>query len=234
VSSKSAVIATFLLNLLVGTALQEMFAFMKKSQIMVHLLIINVTIPGVAQVFFSGLLGFLQYNIIDLSPKVRYVFGLHIDDSVNDNFFNLGYSSTYFVVNMGNLYLLMVYIGFKLCFTRATRNAKHERVVKVRDWLATDLYWGTVLSFMEESYIIISVSCVANFTRLHFNHAGLAINSILAILAMAALVVYTFFSYFWLKRNHGSLKLKSFKDKYGYLYESLHIKDTYSLMEPMV
>ena len=211
-----------------------MFAFMKKSQIMVHLLIINVTIPGVAQVFFSGLLGFLQFNIIDLSPYVRKVFNLHVDYPVNDNFFNLGYSSSYFMVNMGNLYILMVYIGLKLFFTWATRKAKHEKVVKVRDWLATDLYWGNVLSFMEESYIIMCVSCVANFTRLRFNHAGVAINSILATLAMAALVVYTIFSYFWLRRNHGLLKLKSFKEKYGYLYESLNIKDTYNLMEPMV
>jgi len=145
VVSKSATVATFVLNLFVGTALQEMFAFMKKAQIMVHLLIINVVIPGVAQVFFSGLLSFLTFNIISFDSAVRKVFGLFVDNSINDNFTNLGYSSTYFVVNMGNLYLVLIYIIFKLVFTIATRNVKHERVAKVRNWLSENLFWEQVL-----------------------------------------------------------------------------------------
>lgn len=214
-----------------------MFGFMKKAQIMVHLLIFNVMIPGNAQLFFSGLLGFLTFNIINLSEHIRNVFHLHQDQSVNDNFFNLGYSSTYFVVNMGNLYLIMLYIGIKLLLSAATSRVtiKNEKVAKVRGWLEKDLYWSQVLQFVTESYIILCVSCIANFTNMTWSHAGHVINSIFSILSMAAIIFYTAFSYLKVKQNRSRLKLKVFKDKYGYLYEGLRInRGLHELKEPML
>jgi hypothetical protein len=38
---------------------------------MVHLLIINVNIPANATVFFSGLLGFVTFNLIDIEEPIR-------------------------------------------------------------------------------------------------------------------------------------------------------------------
>lgn len=204
---------------------------------MVHLLIFNVMIPGNAQLFFSGLLGFLSFNIVDLSKHIRNVFHLHKDQSVNDNFFNLGYSSTYFIVNMGNLYLIMLYIGLKLLLTAATSRVsiKNERVARVRAWLEKDLYWSQVLQFVTESYIILCVCCIANFTNLTWSHAGHVINSVFAILSMAALIFYTAFSYLKVKQNHSRLRLKAFKDKFGYLYEGLRInRGLHAFKEPML
>jgi hypothetical protein len=44
---------------------------MKKAQIIVHMLVINIDIPGVAKIFVGRLLSFVSFNIIDLSPLVR-------------------------------------------------------------------------------------------------------------------------------------------------------------------
>ena len=47
-SSKAIVIANFAMYVFLGGILQQLFGVMNKLQIMVHLLIINATIPAVA------------------------------------------------------------------------------------------------------------------------------------------------------------------------------------------
>ena len=76
---------------------------MKKAQIIVHMLVINIDIPGVAKIFVGHLLSFVSFNIIDLSPLVRKTLKLNIDYAINQNFYDLGYNSAYFTLNMGNL-----------------------------------------------------------------------------------------------------------------------------------
>jgi hypothetical protein len=59
---------------------------MRKLTIMVHLLIINVKIPANAQYFFSGLLSFVTFNLIDLTPYIRNGLNLFDDELLNQNF----------------------------------------------------------------------------------------------------------------------------------------------------
>ena len=44
--SKVAVVVNFILNMVLSGALQEMFAAIKKMQMMIHLLLINVQVPA--------------------------------------------------------------------------------------------------------------------------------------------------------------------------------------------
>ena len=87
---------------------------------------------------------------------------------------------------------------------------------------------------MQESYIIICVCCIANFKFLKFNRVGVAVNSTLALLAMSVLLVYTAFSYGWIRWNRTRLEDEAFKHKYGYLYENLKTNQSlHELKEPM-
>lgn len=54
--SKAVIVGQFLMNLFVGSAIQQLFSSIRKLTIMVHLLIINVRIPANAQLFFGVLL----------------------------------------------------------------------------------------------------------------------------------------------------------------------------------
>jgi len=78
-SSKAVIIAQLILNFVFGEALSSLFGSVSKLQIMVHLLIANVNIPAVAQVFFSGLLELVTYSIIDTEKYLRKLFKL-VDD----------------------------------------------------------------------------------------------------------------------------------------------------------
>jgi hypothetical protein len=66
-----------LMNLLLGSALQQLFSSIRKLTIMVHLLIVNVRIPANAQLFFGVLLEFVTFNLIDLEPYLRKTLNLY-------------------------------------------------------------------------------------------------------------------------------------------------------------
>ena len=59
------------MNMIFSGALQEMLSAMKKMQIMIHMLLINVLIPPTAQIFFSSLLKLVTFELIDISSYVR-------------------------------------------------------------------------------------------------------------------------------------------------------------------
>jgi hypothetical protein len=79
--------------MILSGALQEMFAAMKKMQIMIHLLLIDVEIPPTCQIFFSSLLKLVTYELIDISPYIRKGLNLQEDASFSSNFEQLGYAS---------------------------------------------------------------------------------------------------------------------------------------------
>ena len=63
-----------------GGVLAELFGVMNKMQIMVHLLLINVAIPANARIFFSGLLSFVTFGLIDFEPTFRKILHLSQED----------------------------------------------------------------------------------------------------------------------------------------------------------
>jgi hypothetical protein len=66
--------------------LQEMFSAMKKMQVMIHLLLVNVVVPASCQIFFNSLLSLVTYNIVDLSPYLKRWLKLDDDVPMADNF----------------------------------------------------------------------------------------------------------------------------------------------------
>ena len=75
---------------------------------MVHLLIVNVNIPVNAQIFFSGLLNLVTYNIVDLKKPVRELLRLDANEDVliNQNFESLGYESNFYLINISDLFIV--------------------------------------------------------------------------------------------------------------------------------
>jgi hypothetical protein len=108
-SSKWMVVVNFVKNALIGGSLSEMFGATNKLQLMVHLLITNVKIPANAQIYFSQLLQLVTFSLIDLEPLLRR--WLHLQDQMdfNKNFFALGYHSVFFIVNLNNMLLVIIY-----------------------------------------------------------------------------------------------------------------------------
>lgn len=73
----------------------------------------------------------VTFQIIDLSPYVSKLFKLDSSDSsgiVNQNMVYLGYTSTYFVFNMGNVIVMLLVNLLVICFIGISQKCKHQKL----------------------------------------------------------------------------------------------------------
>jgi hypothetical protein len=63
-----------------------MLSSMKKMQIMVHLLLMDIIIPTQVSNFFNSFLELLTYNIINLEPITRKFLKLYDDEAFSEEF----------------------------------------------------------------------------------------------------------------------------------------------------
>ena len=82
-TTKLVVVFNFILQIILSGSLQMMFSAMKKLQIIIHLLLINVFIPPNDSMFFSTLLSLVNYNIINLEKPTRRILDLNYDQPYN-------------------------------------------------------------------------------------------------------------------------------------------------------
>lgn len=172
---------------------------------MVHLLLIDVKIPANAQVFFAGLMNFVTFDILEfLTPTIQDALNLYDTVEVDDNFANLGYGSNYFILNMGTLFLVMVYFVLLLIFYAATVNVTNPRFVKIRAKLTTGLIWNNVICFLTESFMVLALCTTMNLANsFHFKSVGTVISSNLTMLGFLLCVGFPVFAavFLWKKRD---------------------------------
>ena len=125
-SSKAAVIVNFALNMMLSGALQQMLAAMKKMQLMIHMLLINVEIPPTCQIFFSSLLKLVTYELIDISSYIREGLNLQEDAGFSSNFEQMGYQSKYSIILLGNLYIALILVVLGLLLLTTTKRLKRK------------------------------------------------------------------------------------------------------------
>jgi hypothetical protein len=55
-------------------------------QIMIHLLLMDISIPSNVAVFFNSFLQLVTYNLINLEPMTRKFFKLYDDEAFSETF----------------------------------------------------------------------------------------------------------------------------------------------------
>ena len=203
---------------------------------MVHLLIINVRIPANAQLFFGVLLQFVTFNIIDLEPTIRKTLNLYENEEIQDNLLNLGYVSNYFIINMGNVFIVMIYlVALVICYA-CTQRIKNHRFLRIRNYLTQGLFWNTILSFFTESYLLMAISSITNLRIFKHTSVGTVLSGNLAIIGAFVLIGLPIFVLFFLQTKSKKLYLANYRNKYGTIYEELSYKreGKAALMEPFI
>jgi len=223
-------IVNFVSNLVFGGTLSSLFSAMGKLQIMVHLLITSVNIPPNAQVYFSGLLKLVTYEIYDFEVFYRKWFNLTDTEDLNQNFVALGYHSVYFIINLSNMVFICLFILASLLFIAATSCLVSNRYVQiVRTKAKKFIMWNFVLGFLNEAYIMFALSCFMQIKHLHFKTHGEAFNSLLAFIAAAILVFTPFNNLRLLLKHKDRLDNKAFFEKYSEVYDTLNYKKNRTL-----
>jgi hypothetical protein len=227
------------MNLFLGGALAQLFQAIRKLTIMVHMIIINVRIPANTQIFFSGLLSFVTFNIINLEPYLRKAF--RIDESMDDvllggmNFDALGYPSNYLAINIGNLVFGILFFVIMIAL-RVVLNVKNKKLKDLRSKLTDGIFWNEIIQFITETYMILSISTFTNLFVFHFNSFGTTASSNMTMIALPILLIMPIFALTFLLRKRTKLAKPSVRSRFLALYETLAYKreGVAVLFEPFV
>jgi hypothetical protein len=219
---KMMIVANFMINLFLGGALSQLFAAIGKLQIMVHLLITNVAIPANAQVFSSGLLSLVTYELIETEDILRNSLNLVDDQEFNLNFYALGYHSVFFLINIGNLLFVIIFMLAVYLFLFLTRKTDRHRLIQLREWLHGRMNWKFLIEFINETYIILAISCCMQFKFMQYQNFGESLNSVLSTIFWLALMAAPFIGFALLWKNKKRLDDDSFKKRFLSLYEHLN------------
>lgn len=147
----------------------------------------------------------------------------------------MGYVSNCFIVNMGNLFIVMLIFILLHVLKITTSNITQAHFVNIRNFLTGDLVWSNTIQFFLESFLVLAISCIINLHAFSWETNGLAINSTCAVAALLPLVGLPLFSFFWIRRNQESLAQRTFKQRFGSLYGHLAFqKGGAVLWEPVI
>ena len=77
-------------------------------QIILHICLTDVTVPGNAQLMFMEIFKLVSFDPIDIQDKVEKFFELDPSRQIEmeGNFVHLGYDSTYMISSMGSLVII--------------------------------------------------------------------------------------------------------------------------------
>ena len=117
---------------------------------------------------------------------------------MNENFEAVGFESVFLINNMGTLaiaYLIWILAAF---FTMAVKIFIYEFEVvrRTHRMIHRKLFWNSIISLFLESYSLLAVCSMINFSYISFESYGMTIHSIaclsvlIAIFFLPALVMF--------------------------------------------
>ena len=202
---------------------------------MVHLLLTRVKIPANAALYFSSLLDLANYDLINTEPFLRKWLKLVEEEELDASFQSLGYDSVYFVINIGSLLLVAVYLLLKLLFVCLAKNVEIEWVQKKRVAWRKQLLWNEMLLYIEESLVVFSLCFFLQLQHISFSSGGKAFSTLLALTFGGVLAAFPFITLGLLIKHRHNLKTQECKQRFGSVYEDLNFKlgpSMASLLEP--
>lgn len=102
----SLLLGSTAVNIMLAGPLQQILGIIKSTQILLHLLLINVATPASASIFFSQIMSLITLQFWDMDDFFDTLFQLREDDEpLNDQFYTMGYESIYVYKNLGTVVL---------------------------------------------------------------------------------------------------------------------------------
>ena len=78
------------------------------------------------------------------------------------------------------MFVVMIVYLVLFLFIGVTKKIENERIKKLRNYLVSKLMWKETLSFIMESYMLLAISVLTNFTYYDFKTFGQIFSGIFA------------------------------------------------------
>ncbi len=162
-----------------------MLGSIRHLQIIIHALLLNVSYPAVANVYFGVLMNVLTFQIINLTVFFNKVLSLDPNsdgnNALNNQFNIMGYSAKYIIQNFG-LLCLTIFITPALYLLVLCCQAKLPKYMKKYKLSITrQMFFGSWIQLLNETYLFLGVCAMINCSILTFDSAGNTINSLIAL-----------------------------------------------------
>ena len=219
-----AISSNVVINLLFAGSLQMLLGAVKHIQILGHMMLVRLTIPATAQVFFSYLLRIVCLDLIDLDEWYDSVLELKDNRALSPNFSMMDYESLYSIRNYGSLYFIFAIAPTVVVIAWLLKFFNNEIALRVHLKVMNLAFWGSTLSFMNESLLLFCLCGMINTHDLGWDTYGQVINSVNAIVFLAiSLFTLFFFGLFFQLNMRYVLKYKrSFREKYFSFFGQLN------------
>ena len=185
----------------------------------------KVEMPANAGIFFAHMMQIAAFDFYDFSDHIHELFQIEPTDPLSPNFEAIGFESQYFLVNMGSMVLfylfffLLVLLSLILMLCCSSKRCK--RVGKFRASLKRKIYWGQLITLMNESYSILFICVLINAKVLSYDTKGLAVMSVLCAIFLSLSILVPFIFTVHLCRNSKELHKKKWFESYGAFYQGL-------------
>jgi len=225
------VFGNFLINLLLQGSLQQLFSTIKKMQILVHMALVNVSLPANASMFFAYLLQIVAFDVVPTDNAYDTIFSFEESKPVTTNFELMGYESVYAIRNLGSMFLIFILAAMAGAFLAISSISKSAKVHEYRGMVKERLFWNGILSFLNETYIILCVSFMLNLQVLWDpetpkSHGGTIFSLIIGITIGIVLIALPIFIAIYFPMNKDKILEcdYEFKQKFGTVFEELNVK----------
>jgi hypothetical protein len=219
--------------ILVAGPLSALLGSIKQSQLIVHVMLINVAYPVTATIFFGMLMSVLTFQFYDFTTIYNRAFYLDPDADgskpLNEQFGLMGYSSHYLIINFGTLFLTIFWAPLKwIASTVIVRLSNNIYCANRKKKYHRSMYFDYWVSFFNDTYLFLAVCVLINLNYFKWPSYGDAVNCLLALSFGSVIVLFPFFVliFYNLGKNYNKiLKLdKEFKERFGSILEGLNFK----------
>ena len=230
-----------ILSILMGSSMNAMLASIKNVQVIVHLLLLNVTVPANAAIFFGAIAEMVAFDPIDISeyiPQAKAIDPTITVFTVDPKFEALGYESVFFDANLGGLrfilalqiLIIVIYIVIAIspcCFTRS------------KNWVGVKLeaiFFNSLITFIDSTFLVFLVTGMENVKQAMDGDVPYNYSFWMATIALAICAIEFFAISIFLRCYQKRLDEDKPKKRCGYIYEGLNykIRGGWALLYPIL
>ena len=216
--------------------MRYMVALIRSLQIILHLPLLQILVPGNVIMFFSAIIPIAMFDVLEseeLSPRKVFNFmpeevnGEDIFDQMRD----LGYETHSSVLNLGTLFVLLIvyfiqvfYCGLLGLFVVISgKGRNHFNNMKKQ------LFFNGFFSIILEAYIEFLISSLLNLSSPESSNNGELISKYLSYFCLfVTLIICPIAFAYVLKQPLDTLNSHAFESRWGSLYESVKLENKYT------
>jgi len=211
-----------------SASMNLLWSLLNSLQIIVSMPLLNLKFPFHAEYISSILNDVANIKVLKVNSLNKRILdfdksSLHLPRHAR--FRKYSHESTNFVLNSEILFwVLVIYIllcppvllGNKLCTGKRTKKFFHT--------MHSKMFYNFIIRFLLESFMDLYLNAIINIFGMYFEDSGGIISSILSIGFILFYTALPMMLHYWIRSKAYKFEWKTFKDKYGDLYEGFDLR----------